>query len=256
MYNEKEIEKLRAKKSRRTGILMTFAFHLAVLSLFSFSGFKYIYPPPEEKTILLDFSEVAEMTMEEYGRTPQAEQIDPEEAVKLVQKSESVDISERPNLSPEAESDQFGDVLTPDPKQPEINQNALFPGMAKKDTSIAAPHTASQISETFKAGQPQGNTKLGKTSDRPNAQLKGRNTIGNMPYPVYNVQESGIVVVDIWVDNYGTVVKAVPGGDGTTVNNKTLYAAARKAALETHFNMDGDAPATQEGTITYIFNLK
>ena len=73
---------------------------------------------------------------------------------------------------------------------------------------------------------------------------------------VYNVQESGTVVVNIWVDNYGNVAKAVPGGDGTTVTNQALWTAARKAALETHFNMSADAPAMQEGTITYIFNLK
>ena len=44
--------------------------------------------------------------------------------------------------------------------------------------------------------------------------------------------------------------------DGTTVMDKTLIAAARKAALETHFNMSAEAPAMQQGTITYYFNLK
>ena len=90
----------------------------------------------------------------------------------------------------------------------------------------------------------------------PLTRLKGRNTVGNIPRPVYQVQESGIVVVDIWVDNYGNVKKAVPGGDGTTVMNKALLAAARNAAMETHFNMSKDAPAMQEGRITYYFNLK
>ena len=80
--------------------------------------------------------------------------------------------------------------------------------------------------------------------------------MGNIPRPNYNSQENGTVVVTIWVDNYGTVQKALPGADGTTVTDKTLWAAARKAAMETHFNMSADAPALQEGTITYIFNLK
>ena len=74
--------------------------------------------------------------------------------------------------------------------------------------------------------------------------------------PLYSsVQESGIVVVDIWVDNYGNVQKAVAGAEGTTVTDKTLWQAARKAALGAHFNMSGDAPALQKGTITYIFKL-
>ncbi len=108
---------------------------------------------------------------------------------------------------------------------------------------ISTEHNTSNISET-KAKIADGN---------PKAHVKGRNTVGNIPHPAYNVQENGVVVVNIWVDNYGNVVKAVPGGNGTTVLDKTLYAAARKAAMETHFNMNADAPAMQEGTITYYF---
>lgn len=74
--------------------------------------------------------------------------------------------------------------------------------------------------------------------------------------PSYATQESGIVVVDIWVDQYGKVQKAVPGGAGTTVKDKELWNSARKAALETGFNMNANAPALQNGTITYIFILR
>ena len=148
-------------------------------------------------------------------------------------------------------------VPTPEPKsEPKLDPRASFPGMAKKDTSLTAPHAASEATDQFKAGQAAGNTAHGRTDGKPNAHVKGRNTVGNLPRPVYNVQESGTVVVDIWVDNYGNVVKAVPGGEGTTVMDKALLTAARKAALETHFNMSADAPAMQEGTITYYFNLK
>jgi TonB family protein len=128
--------------------------------------------------------------------------------------------------------------------------------MAKKDTTLTAPHGAASSSDNFKAGQPDGNTNKGKTEGKPNAHVKGRNTVGNIPRPAYNVQESGVVVVDIWVDNYGNVVKAVPGGDGTTTLNSSLNTAARNAAMETHFNMSADAPAMQQGTISYYFNLK
>ena len=70
------------------------------------------------------------------------------------------------------------------------------------------------------------------------------------------MQESGKVVVDIWVDNYGSVQKAVAGAEGTTVTDKTLWQAARKAAMGAQFNLSADAPAMQKGTITYIFKLK
>ena len=236
-----------------TGIAMTVVLHVCALVLVSFSGLKYIYPPPEEKSLLIDFSDDPAALVEEvYGNAPQAEEIDPDEAVNLVQQSASPETADRENLTPETAPDDFGDVDTPapEPEQPALDPRAAFPGMAKKDTTLTAMHAASDSSALFKAGQADGNTRSGRTDGKPNAQ------IGNIPRPVYNVQERGIVVVDIVVDNYGNVVRATPGGEGTNVLDKNLYAAARNAAMDTHFNMSADAPAMQEGTITYYFNLK
>ena len=89
----------------------------------------------------------------------------------------------------------------------------------------------------------------------PNAKLSGRSVNGTLPKPVSNIQTSGKVVVDIWVDTYGNVQKAVAGTEGTTVTDKKLWQAARKAALGAHFNMSADAPALQKGTITYVFTM-
>ena len=89
-----------------------------------------------------------------------------------------------------------------------------------------------------------------------NALLQGRTLVGSLPRPLYNVNDSGTVVVTIWVDQYGNVTKAQPGSEGTTTKNKTLWSEARKAAMGAHFNQKADAPALQQGTITYIFSLK
>lgn len=243
-----------------TGVCLTVVVHAAALTLVSVTGLKYIYPPPKEKTMLIDFSDDLEVPVQEYkGSAPRAEDPDRTNPVNLVQKSESPDVADRQNLTPQTKPDNFGDVPTdtPDtPKEPELDPRAAFPGMAKKDTTLTAAHAADKSSDRHKAGQSDGNTGNGRTDGKPNAHLRGRNTVGNIPRPTYNVQESGTVVVDIWVDNYGNVVKAVPGGDGTTVLNKALHAAARNAAMQTHFNMSTDAPAMQEGKITYYFNLK
>ena len=85
--------------------------------------------------------------------------------------------------------------------------------------------------------------------------LNGRNVVGTIAKPEYNVRESGTVVVTIWVDTYGNVTKAQPGAEGTTVKNSELWNSARKAALATRFNVDANAPALQKGTITYVFKL-
>ena len=143
------------------------------------------------------------------------------------------------------------------PREKPIDKRALFHAADNntvKDT--LAPQTAREPSDALKAGHAQGNTKMGETSGEPNAKVEGRSVTGTLPRPSYNVQKSGKVVVQIWVDNYGQVQKAVAGVEGTTVSDKTLWQAARKAALGAHFNMSADAPPLQEGTITYIFNLR
>lgn len=86
-----------------------------------------------------------------------------------------------------------------------------------------------------------------------NASLQGRTVLGALPRPNIQPSNSGVVVVTIWVDQYGTVQKAVAGADGTTVTDKELWDVARKAALGAHFNMSADAPALQQGTISYSF---
>ena len=80
--------------------------------------------------------------------------------------------------------------------------------------------------------------------------------MGNLPEPDYSVNAAGKAVVKIMVDQYGTVIDASPGAPGTTVQNRTLWEASKRAALKAKFNLSSSAPAVQEGTITYIFRLK
>ena len=80
--------------------------------------------------------------------------------------------------------------------------------------------------------------------------------MGSLPAPDYSINKSGKVVVRIMVDQYGKVVNAIPGMSGTTVQDKTLWNAAKEAALKARFNISSTAPGVQEGTITYIFKLK
>ena len=246
------------RKARLTGVILTVTLHVCALALVSFSSLKYIYPPPEEQSMLIDFSDDISVMEQYYGSAPRSETVDLDRPVELAQRSESPFESDAPNLTPETAPDDFGDVElpAPEPEEPALDPRASFPGMARVDTTLTAAHAASEAGDTFREEQSNGNTDRGRTDGRPNAHIKGRHVDGYIKLPEYNVQESGTVVVDIWVDNYGKVVRAVPGGEGTTVMDKTLLAAARSAALETHFNQSTDAPAMQQGTITYYFNLK
>lgn len=250
----------REKIARVTGVVLTVLLHCALFGCCFLMGFTYLIPPPPEKEqILIDFSEpkVEKPRQTLDGSRPSAVNPDPAKDINLVQKSEAPNLGTKSNEAPEATVDDFGDVETPEPeRKKEIDRRALFSAAnnkTQKDT--LAMQTADKVSEALKEGHALGNTVTGETSGEPNARVAGRKVVGSLPKPSYGIQASGKVVVKVWVDNYGNVQKAVPGAEGTTVNDNTLWQAARKAALGAHFNMDSDAPAMQEGTITYIFKL-
>lgn len=247
-------------KSKVTGIVLTVLLHAAALCVVSFSGLKYIYPPPEESSFLVDYTEDQEFEMKTYyGREPVGEDVDLEKDVEFVQKSESPNESLAENLTPAAKPDNFGDVETPEPprqEEPKLDPRAAFPGMAKKDTSITSPHTAREASSGFRAGQATGNAEGAKTEGVANAHLEGRKVNkSTLIKPSNDFQESGKIVMKIWVDNYGNVKKAIVD-DGTTISSTKLIAEARAAAMKAHFDQKIDAPAMQEGTITYIYTLQ
>lgn len=242
------------------GIVLTMIVHLAVIATGFMSGLKYMYPPPVEQAMLIDFSEAeAEIPEQEITSSqPSATEAKPEEDIKLVQASQAQETGTKANEAPEAVNDDFGDVEKPQPpREKEIDRRALFhapDNKTAKDTLAA--QTAAKVTDALKAGHAQGNIRTGNTDDEPVAHLEGRQVLGGLQKPDFTVQQAGKVVVKIKVDQYGKVLEAVPGAQGTTVTDKTLWEAAKKAALNASFNMSSDAPAVQEGTITYIFKLE
>ncbi|MDN6279715.1 MAG: energy transducer TonB [Psychroflexus sp.] len=84
--------------------------------------------------------------------------------------------------------------------------------------------------------------------------LGGRKALNKERY-TQDCNESGEVVVRIEVDRNGNVIKATPGVKGTTNSSPCLLEPAKRAALDTRFNKDTDAPSKQVGFITYVFKL-
>ncbi len=248
------------KAGKLLGAGLAAVLHLGLVVFGVFSGIKYIYPPPQEESFLIDFSEVMEIKPMEVrdGAQPHAEEPGLTKELELVQRSEAQEEGTKANVAKEAAVDDFGDVEQYEPEREKpINTRALFHAADNKNAKdTLAAQTASKLSDALKAGHASGNTDSGKQTGAPNARLKGRSTVGVLPKPKYTIQAEGTVVVTIWVDQYGTVRQAKAGADGSTTTNSELLAAARKAAMESHFSPSGDAPALQEGTITYVFKLQ
>ena len=86
--------------------------------------------------------------------------------------------------------------------------------------------------------------------------LSGRSLVGTLPKPSYNLDEEGIVVVEITVDRDGRVIGAQFLLRGSNTQNPELRRAAIEAAMKAKFNADPNASANQKGTITYHFNME
>lgn len=244
--------------SRITGIAATVLFHGALLFLCFSAGLKYIYPPPEETSMVIDFEFEQEPIEMVTGLEPRGEDPEPEKEVQLVKRSEAPVEASKPNVAEESTVDNFGDVETPEPpREKPINKRALFSAAnnsPQEDT--LEQQTARRVSEALANGHSKGNTNSGSDQGEPSVRLAGRNIDGALPVPSYTVNDYGRVVVRIRVNREGKVVSAISGDIGTTTTNSKLREAAKQAALQAHFNVAPGAPELQEGTITYVFKLK
>lgn len=249
-------------KAKYAGIILTATVHGLLLLLLFTAGISS--NPRDEITegMLIEFEEEEKPAPEPVpiqtatGVEPKAVKANPEEDIRLVQKSEAPVAGTVANKGPETTVGEDGDAEVPEPprKKP-IDKRALFSSNRNSKDS-AAVQVAEKISDRLEAGHPEGNTVKGNPEGTPTARLEGRSVMGNLPLPEYSVAKAGTVVVRIHVDQYGNVTNALPGVKGTTVQDATLWEAAKKAALKAKFNLSSSAPAVQEGTITYIFTLK
>lgn len=80
---------------------------------------------------------------------------------------------------------------------------------------------------------------------------------GGIENPDYIGSQAGEVILDIYVDRYGSV-KSAKLQSATGVTDEEVIEACKKAALQTEFNLNSemDYEEKQVGTITYIFTAK
>ena len=119
------------KTSRAFGAALSLGITLCAILFCSFTGFRYLYPPPQENTFVIDFTEEIEtVTQHRDGNQPQAEEIDLSRPIELVQRSESpYEAHTSQNLTPATAPDPHGDIEVPvPPEEPKLDPRAAFPG--------------------------------------------------------------------------------------------------------------------------------
>jgi hypothetical protein len=78
-------------------------------------------------------------------------------------------------------------------------------------------------------------------------------TISKPPLVSNLTQEKGTVVVDVTINKYGHVIRAIPGGKGSTTASEYLLTKAKQAAESTLFDNVPTAPLEQKGYMVIPF---
>jgi outer membrane biosynthesis protein TonB len=256
---------------RQYGIAGTIIIHNIIVLILIFTYITLSKPAPSEGGILINFGDVEnagglnEPALNNQQASAAAsnplQEAETEEGM-LTQDFEEAPavkkpvITKKPATKPAVKPVQK--VNQPAPKTPTVNTRALYTNKGQSNTESGKSEGIYKGSGNM--GDPTGSTEsdnyskgLGGSGIVSN--LNGRNPV-HLQKPEFNVLKEGIVVVEITVDRTGKVISASPGAKGSTIVNNTLYAAAKKAALESKFNLKNDAPEKQVGTISYHFKLQ
>lgn len=231
----------RSKKDKTIAITSTILVHALVLLVLCLMAFRTPLPLPGEEGVEVDLG----MYNQGMGDI-QPEKLDMQKApetkpeVKETTKSKeqivTQDTEEAPSLKP----------------QQKVNQKALFKGSSQQQGG-----SEGITGQPGDQGNPNGLAGI-KQYDGQGGQghgigysLGGRGA-KTLQRPSNDFDDEGTIVVDIWVDQEGNVVKAEIG-KGTEISNNKMRQMAIDAALRSKFNPDHDAPETQKGTISYTF---
>jgi len=150
---------------------------------------------------------------------------------------------------------------------PKVNPKALFPGKSTTGKTGAGGNegiTGKPGDQGNPFGTPDatgyegdggsGGGKGGGVGSGISYDLSGR-TPKSIPRPSNTFRDQGKVVVRIWVNRNGDVIRVEPGIKGSTTTSSQLKDLAAQAARKAKFSANPDAAETQVGTISYIFEL-
>ena len=239
------------KKDRTIAAVGTILVHaLIVLALF-LMAFRTPLPLPGEEGVEVDlgmYNQGMGQVQPEKPTVPEhSNPSKPHEDQSTKSKDDVVtqDTEEAPSIKPEQQSQET--------TQPTVNPKALFKGADKSQDSGSEGITGQPGDQ----GNPNGLAGVkkydgqGGQGDGPGYDLGGRGA-KTLQRPPKDFPEEGHIVVEIWVDKEGNVVRTAIA-KGTDITNSEMRSSALEAARRSKFAPDPNAPDEQKGTITYTF---
>ena len=243
------------KKDRGIAIVGTIVVHTLVVLVLFLMAFKTPLPMPGEEGVEVDLGMMDQGMGNIQPEKPaipmaaqhQQEQNNSKEDI-VTQNDEEAPAIEKPkNVKPKQET-----KPVEEPK-PTVNQKALFKGSNNPQAGGSEGITGQPGDQ----GKPNGLAGInqydgnGGKGNGPGYNLGGRG-VKRLQSPPKEFPEEGHIVVEIWVDRDGNVVRAAIA-KGTEITNKEMQNMAIEAAKKSKFVADPNAPIEQKGTITYTF---
>lgn len=256
------------KKDRTIAAVGTILVHaLIVLALF-LMAFRTPLPLPGEEGVEVDLGMynqgIGEVQPKKSAIPQQSMPPKPHEDKTVKSKDDIVtqDTEEAPSLKTEKKKEQKEETTTKPkdtPKEPEetpkpvVNPKALFKGSDKSQEGGSEGITGQPGDQ----GNPNGLAGVkkyeghGGQGNGAGYDLGGRGA-KSLQRPSKDFPEEGHIVVEIFVDQNGNVIRANIA-KGTDITNTEMRNMALEAARRSKFVADPTAPEEQKGTITYTF---
>jgi len=248
---------------RKAMILSALIFVLVVLGCFFLTAFTIQDPPPGDQYVAIGMADFGDV----YEAGGDNESEIPSETLQEVVDREQSQTSETSDASTDVATQNTSDMSVPStpkpnpkpkPKPDPQPSNALSNALSNMNSSNGGGGSDGNSegvgNEGDKNGQISGSGAV--QGDGVGFSLAGRGLIGR-PKLTENPKEEGIVVLDVYVDRNGKVLRTKRNYQKSKVTGQghTLFALAEAAALTAKFSVKNDAPAEQKGEMTFRFEL-
>ena len=260
--------KLFRNKYKRRAALGTILVHLLAIFIFYSFGLKYMDPKIEEG-IAIEFGYVEEGMGEEIAQTEevQTEEVEqiqnvevsaPEEQTEISEEVVTQDVEDAPVINEEKEEEKIQEEapVKEEEKKPQASdelQQALSSLFQSTENSQSG-NTENEGAQGDQSGSVEGAEEAvgGEGNSSDGYELGDRKAI-RKPKPNYTCNETGRVVIRVWVNAEGETYKAELDLKNTTDTSPCLVREAKAAALKTNWLADENAMPTQIGSIIYNF---
>lgn len=255
-----------SKKEKVIAAAGTTIVHLLILLVLFLMAFRTPLPLPSEEGVEVNLG----YEKQGYGDDDQSK-TDPQSSQQVKQKdatdtkSKEKIVTQDSEDAPAIENENKKDLST-EKKQPQKKEEDPDPKPVVKQEALFKRHDNSQdngsegvTEQPGNQGSVNGLTDVkkyegpGGKGDGIVYDLGGRGHKHLEKTRLEDLSEEGIVVVKIWVNPQGDVIRAEAGAQGTTITDPKIKKKAEEFALASKFNEIEGATTNQYGTITYNF---